>query len=305
MLLIVLAEAALRWNFIFWSYCVVIFRVGVDVLYRRATRTSCILPVKSFSRPRVLYTNLTSISLINYCYILHLCKMGKKSDLSPECQKFVKKLFAFYSKEKATKKPIVTFDRLYQKTSKALGVSYTSVHRIMNGKRPCKSNRPKERADDFDHCIIKRTIHGLYSRKIAPTVSIIHKEIKDSIKISKSKLTLTLIDLGYTYKKIGDNRRVLYDQVFIINYRCNYLRKITSFREAGYDIVYMDETWVNQNYCTDYMWLPNDGSDAPKIPSGKGKRLIVLHAGTRSEDWRLRFSVSGQIKGWWPSPGDE
>ena len=83
-------------------------------------------------------------------------------------------------------------------------MSYTLVHRIMNDKRPCKSNRPKERAnilDDFDHCVIKRTIHGLYSRKIAPTFSIIHKEIKDSIKISKSKLTLTLIDLGYTYKK--------------------------------------------------------------------------------------------------------
>ena len=74
----------------------------------------------------------------------------------------------------------------------------------MNGKRPCKSNRPKERAgffDDLDHCVLKGTIHGLYSRKIALTVSIIHKEIKDSIKISKSKLTLTLIDLGYTYKK--------------------------------------------------------------------------------------------------------
>jgi hypothetical protein len=55
----------------------------------------------------------------------------------------------------------------------------TSVHRIMNG----KSNRPKERVkilDDFYHCLIKRSIHGLYSRKIAPTVSIIHKEIKDS-----------------------------------------------------------------------------------------------------------------------------
>jgi hypothetical protein len=87
-------------------------------------------------------------------------------------------------------------------------VSYTSVHRIMNGKRPCKSNtcRSKERAkilDVFDHCVIKRTIHGLYSRKIVPTVSIIHKKIKDytCIKISKSKLTLTLIDLGYTYEK--------------------------------------------------------------------------------------------------------
>jgi FixJ family two-component response regulator len=43
--------------------------------------------------------------------------------------------------------------------------------------------RPKERAnilDDVDHCVIKRIIHGLYSRKIAPNVSIIHKKIKDS-----------------------------------------------------------------------------------------------------------------------------
>ena len=53
--------------------------------------------------------------------------MGEKSDLNlRKCQKFVKKLFAFFSKEKATKKPIVSFDRVYQKTSKALGVSYTS-----------------------------------------------------------------------------------------------------------------------------------------------------------------------------------
>jgi hypothetical protein len=50
-------------------------------------------------------------------------------------------IFAFFSKEKATKKPIVSFDRVYQRTSKALGVSYTSVHRTMDGKRPCKSNR--------------------------------------------------------------------------------------------------------------------------------------------------------------------
>ena len=44
--------------------------------------------------------------------------MGKKSDLSPKCQKFTKKLFAFYNKEKATKKPIVSFDRVYQRDLK-------------------------------------------------------------------------------------------------------------------------------------------------------------------------------------------
>jgi hypothetical protein len=26
--------------------------------------------------------------------------------------------------------------------------------------------------------------------------------------------------------------------------------------EAGYDIVYIDETWVNQNHCTDYKVCP-------------------------------------------------
>ena len=84
-------------------------------------------------------------------------------------------------------------------------------------------------------------------------------------------------------KKSGDNRRLLYDQRSVINDRCNYLRKIRKFREDGYEIVYLDETWVNQNHATDYMWLPVDGSDAPKIPSEKGKRLIVLHAGNREE----------------------
>ena len=123
----------------------------------------------------------------------------------------------------------------------------------------------------------------MYNRKIAPTISKIKKEIEDTIKISKSTLTLTLLDLGYKYKKSGDNRRLLYDQRSVINDRCNYLRKIRKFRENGYEIVYLDETWVNQNHATDYMWLPVDGSDAPKIPSGKGKRLIVLHADNREE----------------------
>jgi hypothetical protein len=34
-----------------------------------------------------------------------------------------KNCLPFFSKEKATKKPIVSFDMVYQRTSKALGVS--------------------------------------------------------------------------------------------------------------------------------------------------------------------------------------
>ena len=46
-------------------------------------------------------------------------KIAEKRSI--ECKQ---KLFAFLSKENASKKPIVSFDRVYQKTSKALGMSY-------------------------------------------------------------------------------------------------------------------------------------------------------------------------------------
>ena len=161
MLLIVLAEAALRWNFPFWSYFVVIFRVGVDVLYRKAIRTSGILPYRIFLSSTCTLDetdkHFSHKLLLYFAFFVKWVKSLTYLQNAKSCLPFLVR------KEKATKKPIVSFDRVYQKTSKALGVSYTSVHRIINGKRPCKSNRPKERAkilDDFDHCVIKRTIHG-------------------------------------------------------------------------------------------------------------------------------------------------
>jgi hypothetical protein len=41
-------------------------------------------------------------------------------------------------------------------------------------KSPPESNRPKEKKkthDDFNRCVITRTVHSMYNRKIAPTVS--------------------------------------------------------------------------------------------------------------------------------------
>ena len=65
----------------------------------------------------------------------------------------------------------------------------------------------------------------MYNRKIAPTDLKIKEEIEDTIKISKSTLTLTLLDLGYKYKKSGDNRRLLYNQRSVINDRCKHCRQ--------------------------------------------------------------------------------
>jgi hypothetical protein len=120
--------------------------------------------------------------------------MGKTKDLSKDCKNIVLNLFKFFQLEKARGRPFYSPDNLIKRTCKAAGISYSSVYRVVNGKSPPESNRPKERKktlDDFDRCIIKRTVYSMYNRKIAPTVSKIKKEIEDTIKISKSTLTLT------------------------------------------------------------------------------------------------------------------
>jgi hypothetical protein len=58
-------------------------------------------------------------------------------------------------------------------------------------------------------------------------------------------------DLSQIITSIIDNRHLVVQNSSIIPY---FFYK--------YIIVYLDETWVNQNHCTDYMWLPNDGSDS-------------------------------------------
>ena len=85
---------------------------------------------------------------------------------------------------------------MIKRTCKAASISYSSVYRVVLNPTDRKKER-KKTLENFDRCVIKRTVHSMYNRKIDPTVSKIKKEIEDTIKISKSTLTLTILDLGY------------------------------------------------------------------------------------------------------------
>ena len=72
--------------------------------------------------------------------------------------------------------------------------------------------------------------------------------------------------------------------------RAAFIRAVQQYRQTGFSIVYVDETWVNACHTMSYAWLPQlkylgiDGNkemvrNLPKIPPGKGSRLIILHAG--------------------------
>ena len=36
---------------------------------------------------------------------------------------------------------------------------------------------------------------------------------------------------------------------------------------------------MNEHHNNEYIWVDSDGSGGWKVPSGKGQRLIILHAG--------------------------
>jgi hypothetical protein len=74
-----------------------------------------------------------------------------------------------------------------------------------------------------------------------------------------------------------------------VSSRHRYLREVRKARESGDMIVYLDETWVNVNHCVQGEWSDSIVSIISRlsgcerdtgrfVPSGKGKRMIVLDA---------------------------
>ena len=87
-----------------------------------------------------------------------------------------------------------------------------------------------------------------------------------------------LKEMGFTYKK-RDNKRYVYEQRHIIEQRHAYLQTMTQLRTENKTIIYTDETWVNAHHTQEHIWIDFDGRGGWKVPSGKEKRLIVVHAG--------------------------
>ena len=112
----------------------------------------------------------------------------------------------------------------------------------------------------------------------------------------RSRLHKLLKKMGFCFKFRG-KERLIYERSDIIAWRERYLRAIKKFRENNpdKDIVYTDETWLNQGHRTKKKWVDvetlknlsriqpgyNDLTIGCTKPStGKGGRLIISDAMT-------------------------
>jgi transposase len=74
----------------------------------------------------------------------------------------------------------------------------------------------------------------------------------------------------------------------VIAARQRYLRKKRDNRKTGIDTdtirpeVYLDESYVNKNHSNDFIWYSDEDGPWVQKPTGKGERLIIINAITKS-----------------------
>jgi len=108
--------------------------------------------------------------------------------------------------------------------------------------------------------------------------------------LKRSSFQKLLKDLQFEYVKKNRNSALI-EREDLISWRRGYLFKMRHYRAQNRPIYYLDETWVNAGETHNRAWVDTTVTSTrdaflrglttgQKEPSGKGKRLIVLHIGS-------------------------
>ena len=107
---------------------------------------------------------------------------------------------------------------------------------------------------------------------------------KHDIEIPMSTLLRSLNRLGFTYG-IGKRRSTLKERDYVVLARRRYLRRKIANRNFDGSLkqaeVYLDETYINKNHSNQFTWYLDEDGPWVNKPSGKGPRLIIVHAITK------------------------
>ncbi|KAE9522154.1 hypothetical protein AGLY_017414 [Aphis glycines] len=150
-----------------------------------------------------------------------------------------------------------------------------------------------EKVDDFDQDAIRKKVHEFWHRREIPTLKKILTAVnKDTTlsNFSKTSLRRLLKHLNFEYVRKSRNSALI-ERIDIVCWLRRYLQAIKEYHQLGRPIYYLDETWVNAGETTSKTWVdkivnsPRDAflrgpTTGQKEPSGKGKRLIVVHIGS-------------------------
>lgn len=206
-------------------------------------------------------------------------------------------------KTKKQEHPDMKYKELMSSLKNELGIGMRTVTNTISEYKktgeltsPCKTKyRPTivEKIDDFNKNAIRQKIHGFWFRREIPTLNKIVQAINDDPSLPNipcTSLRRVLKELNFEYTKRTRNS-ALTERGDLVLWRQKYIQDIRRYRSEGRTIYFLDETWVNAGECSNKVWIDRSVkshrdaflkglSTGPKNPSGKGKRLIVVHIGS-------------------------
>lgn len=224
---------------------------------------------------------------------------GKGKRVNSTAKTIIFNVYQYFEKESAKSRKLKVPPKLTLKTAEATGYSERTVRRVVGEKstlsgaafssppKRYKVDRRRIVVDDFDVEAVRRIVHDFYREKKYPTLDLILAAVREKGVFTGERVTLWRLirKMGFKYKKVND-KRYIYEQPRIIVHRHEYLRRMRRNRREGRPVVYLDETWANARDGLEKMWLEDDPraiggtKGGLRKPSGKGSRLIILHAGT-------------------------
>lgn len=214
--------------------------------------------------------------------------------LTPEMKKIVVSIKQYFDQEKI--EPAIPSTK---RTADALGMGIATVKRIMadyNRDPALLDERAKSRGRPVF------AVNSSYQESVRAFIRSANKNgeyitlenIRDFLVGLSADESFHIITLGRTLNRwgfeFGKGKRSqhLKEKDHVIAARRRYLRKKIENRSPGKGIgtirpeVYLDESYVNKNHSNDYIWYSGDDGPWVQKPTGKGERLIIVNAITKS-----------------------
>jgi transposase len=219
--------------------------------------------------------------------IIIVWEMSLKAKFVTE-ESVTKKIYQYFSREARRDKLYCSLSNPEKRTMHILGLSKRSFLRWTQGceincsVNACSKGR-REKLDSFDKEIVRREIRKMFDLNEEVTLRKLRVWLKQNndIEISKTTLWKNVRAAGFTFRKYAGGRSTICEKPHIVAMRSRYLREVKQMRSECYDIVYLDETWVNAHHTNEKEWQSSDGIIKRSVPSSKGQRLIIAHAGSR------------------------
>lgn len=218
-----------------------------------------------------------------------------------QIKKVIIKLYKNLVREQQKGSLLCSLNKPVERASMLTGLKRQTIKRwIKEGtETSCRDGQKKstklKSLDNFDIDVIMRKVDEMFAQRIVITLRKLRTFLKEDSQLDVGKTTLWKImkSKGFAFKKTGGNRRVLCERHDLQVARCKYLRALEDVRKRKLNLVYLDETWIGCNHTSSKEWMSKDGTTARLLPTGRGQRLILLHAVDNTEgflpDCKLLF----------------